>query len=74
MPRKTITIDHASYTRLAAAQREGETFSQTIDRITRIKTNADALAFYRRKKAWLSPKKIELIERLRGRKQRSLRS
>ena len=74
MPRKTITIGRESYTRLVAAQRPGETFSQTIDRLARIKTNADALAFYRRKTTWLSPQKIALIERLRVRKQPSLRS
>lgn len=74
MARKTITIERDSYARLAAAQRPGETFSQTIDRLARVKTNADALTFYRRKQTWLSPKKIELIERLRAESRRSLRS
>lgn len=74
MPRKTITIESESYARLAAAKRPGETFSQTIDRLARIKTNADALAFYRRKKSWLSPRRIALIERSHSRKQRSPRA
>lgn len=74
MARKTITIERDSYARLAATQRPGETFSQTIDRLARIKTNADALSFYRRKKTWLSPKRIALIERLRAKRHRSPRS
>ena len=74
MARKTITIEDDSYARLAAAQRPGETFSQTIDRLARVKTNADLVAFYRRKNTWLSPRKIALIERLHARKQPSRRS
>lgn len=74
MARKTITIERESYDRLAAAQRGGETFSQTIDRLARVKTNADALAFYRRKRNWLSPTKIALIERLHASKPRSRRT
>lgn len=73
MARKTITIDRDSYARLAAAQRPGETFSQTIDRLARVKTNADALNFYRHKKTWLSPAKLTLIEGLRSRRRRSPR-
>jgi predicted CopG family antitoxin len=74
MARKTITIDRDSYARLVAAQRPGETFSQAIDRLARVKTNADALSFYRRKKTWLSARKIELIERVRAGRGRSPRS
>ena len=67
MARKTITIERDSYERLAAARQPGEIFSQTIGRLARIKTKADALTFYRRKKTWLSRNKIVLIERLRSR-------
>lgn len=74
MPRKTITIERDSYVRLTAAQRSGETFSQTIDRLARVKTNTDALAFYCQKKTWLSSKKIALIERLHAERRRSPRS
>ena len=74
MARKTITIENDSYARLAAAQRPGETFSQTIDRLARVKTNADLVAFYRRKKTWLSPRKLALIERLHARKLASRRT
>ena len=74
MTRKTITIERECYSRLVAVQRPGETFSQTIDRLSRLRTNADALEFYRRKRSWLSPKKIALIEKLHARKQRSPRS
>jgi hypothetical protein len=39
-----------------------------------VKTGADALEFYRRKTAWLSPKKIAGIERQLSEKRRSPRS
>ncbi len=73
MERKTITIDRESYTRLAAAQRPGETFSQTIDRLARVRTNTDALAHYREKRSWLSPAKLALIEGVRAGRRRSPR-
>ena len=73
MAGKTITIDEGSYERLMAAQRPGETFSQTIDRLAQVKSSADTLKFYRQKKTWLSPGKIARIERLRSNQRRSLR-
>lgn len=74
MARKTITLDQATYERLAAARRPGETFSAAIERMTKVKTNADVLSYYAEKTSWLAPRRIALIEKLRHRKQASLRA
>ena len=74
MKRKTITIAGKAYVSLATARRPGETFSDAIERITDVKTNADLVAFYRKKTTWLAPRKIALIKRLRRARRRSLRA
>jgi hypothetical protein len=59
MAHKTLTLDRESLAPPTAVK---------------VKTGADALAFYRRKTAWLSPRKIAGIERQLSEKRRSPRS
>ncbi len=59
MARKTLTLDRENLVAPVSAK---------------VKTGADALAFYRRKTVWLSPKKIAGIERQLVEKLRSPRS